>query len=130
MKKLRVMTCLLAALALFCLTGCGGQETLVGTWETSVEMSVLGEGVEPGRTETGVLHFVFLEDGTGSMDVMDAELVAKLPETSRPFQYSTNGDQLTLDNDGGMDEVYTFTLEGDTLTLENHRISLELTRVS
>lgn len=126
MKRLRMTACLLAALVLFCLTGCGGQDTLAGTWETSVEMSVLGEGVDPGKTGTGVIRFTFEEDGSGSMD---AEFGQEMPEASRPFQYSTDGDQLTLEYDGGTAEVYAFALEGDVLTLDSHRISLELTRV-
>ncbi len=126
MKKLRVAVCLLAALTLFWLTGCGGQDTLAGTWETSVEMSVLGENVEPGQNGTGVLRLSFEENGRGSMDT---EFGQELPASSRPFQYSTDGDQLTLEYELGMSEVYTFTLKGKVLILDNHRISLELDRV-
>lgn len=127
MRRWTAMLCLMAALALCFLTGCGAKDSLHGTWETSLEMSVLGVGVEPGQTGSGIIRFTFLEDGSGNMDT---EFGQALPEVGRPFQYTADGDQLTLTYDEGTEEVYTFALEGDTLTLENHRISLELARTS
>ena len=128
MKTRRTLVCLMAVLMLCFMAGCGAKDSLQGTWEASVEMSVLGVGVEPGQTGTGVIRFAFEEDGSGSMD---AEFGTQLPKASRPFQYSTEGDQLTLEyTEGESTDTFTFTLEGDALSLVNHRGSFELTRVS
>ncbi len=128
MNLRKALLCLTAVLMLCFMTGCGAKDSLQGTWEASVEMSVLGVGAEPGQTETGVIRFTFEEDGSGSMD---AEFGAELPEAIRPFQYSTEGDQITLEYaDGASADVFTFTLKGDALSLVNQRGSFDLTRVS
>ena len=128
MKRWRAMVCILAALVLFCLGGCGAKDSIVGTWEAPVEMSVLGVGVESPQMVTSTVRFTFLEDGSGSMDVEAGE---EFPAAQRPFQYSTEGDQITLEYaEGASADVFTFTLKGDALSLVNQRGSFDLTRVS
>ena len=128
MKRMRRFYCLLAAVVLLGLTvSCAAKKTLAGTWEATVDLSVLGVGQEAPQTAAAVLRFVFQEDGNGAMET---EFDGEHPAVSRAFQYSTQEDQLILDyTDGGSPSQYTFALEGDTLTL-NGRVDVELTRVS
>ena len=111
-------------LALSC-TACGGEDTLIGSWEGPLEVSILGEGIEEAKTSEGSILLTFGENNSAGLlyfpgpdlPVQDAILL----------QYTTEGDQLTLTFDSGQTMVFTYHLDGDTLNLDG-RADLTLTR--
>lgn len=114
-------------LALTC-TACGGEDTLIGSWEGTMAVSVLGAGVEEAETTDSVIRFVFAEDGTGTMETFHVLPLAELPTPGLlTYTYTTDADQLTLALDNGQTMVFTYHLDGDTLDLDG-RADLNLTR--
>ena len=116
---------LVTLLLVFACSACGNQDTLTGTWEGPMELSVLGVGVEEPGTVQETIRFTFSEDSTGSMEIPSELILAETPYQS--FQYTAEDDQLTLTMDNGQTMTFTYTLDGDTLTLEG-RANLTLTR--
>lgn len=125
MRSFRKMTALLCAVLLLGLmAGCGAKGSIVGTWSAETKISVLGIDQNGGDADAEIT-FSFLEDGSGSMDV-DIQMDLPDPE-ERSFQYSVEGDALTLEYDDQQKNEFTFVLDGDTLKLDG-RVSLELKR--
>lgn len=125
MRSFRKMTALLCAVLLLGLmAGCGAKGSIVGTWSAETKISVLGIDQNGGDADAEIT-FSFLEDGSGSMDV-DIQMDLPDPE-ERSFQYSVEGDVLTLEYDDQQKNEFTFVLDGDTLKLDG-RVSLELKR--
>jgi hypothetical protein len=115
---------LCAVLLLGLMAGCGAKDSIVGTWSAETKISVLGIDQNGGDADAEIT-FSFLEDGNGSMDV-DIQMDLPDPE-ERSFQYSVEGDALTLEYDDQQKNEFTFVLDGDTLKLDG-RVSLELKR--
>ena len=116
---------LMTLFLLFSCTACGGEDTLIGTWEGPLEVSVLGESVQEPGTTTETIRFTFSEDGTGSMEITSDLILAEMPYQS--FQYTPDAEQLTLTLDNGQTMEFTYHLDGDTLSLDG-RADLTLTR--
>ena len=115
---------LVTLLLLFSCSACGGGDTLTGTWEGPMETTVLGTGTEDGDV-TATIRFTFQEDGSGATETdFGSDLPAAEAQT---YQYTTDGDALTLTFEDGQTQTYTYQLDGDTLTLEG-RADLTLTR--
>ena len=125
MRSFRKMTALLCAVLLLGLmAGCGAKGSIVGTWSAETKISVLGIDQNGGDADAEIT-FSFLEDGSGSMDV---DIQMDLPDPDeRSFQYSVEGDVLTLEYDNQQKNEFTFVLDGDTLKMDG-RVSLELKR--
>lgn len=125
MRLLRKMTAVLCAVLLLgLLSGCGAKDSIAGSWSAETKMSLLGVD-QSGDDVDAVVKFSFRKDGSGSMEL-------ELPEghpnpDSRSFQYSVEGDKLTVEYDGQQKTEFTFVLKGDTLKLDG-RVSLELKR--
>lgn len=98
MKK-RMVFLLLISIIAFGLVACGSSngETLVGTWTSTFEGG--------GRT------VVFEEDGSGEWH-FEINTVSSTAEIT----WSTDSDQLTI-TDEHETMVYTYEIDGDTLTL-------------
>ena len=117
MKRLLV---LLAALLCFVLCACGAKVPgIVGTWEGSGTVSILGENApNPAEiTET----WIFTENGTAAVEITT-------PETSFPameFTYTLENDILTLTANGRSTE-FPCVLDAETMTLND---TLVFTRV-
>ena len=73
---------LVTLLLAFSCTACGGEDTLVGTWEGMIELSVLGESVQEPGTTTETIRLTFSEDGTGSMEITSDLILAEMPYQS------------------------------------------------
>lgn len=113
-------------LILLLLTGCGAPETIVGTWEAEMTVSVLGID-QPGTEAPAVTRFIFRKDGTGSWGTEISG--GSYPEAVREFSYSLEEDVLTLTfAQEDSPTRFTAVLSGDSLTLENPRGSFLLTR--
>lgn len=125
MRSFRKMAALLCAVLLLgVMVGCGAKDSIAGTWSAETKISVLGIDQNGGDAEAEIT-FSFLEDGSGSMDV---DIQTDLPDPDqRSFQYSVEGDVLTLEYDDQQKNEFTFVLDGDTLKLDG-RVSLELKR--
>ena len=116
---------LVTLLLLLSCSACGGGDTLTGTWEGPVEMTALGVAAEDPGDMTGTIRLTFTEEGTGTMEAaFPSELPAIEPRT---YQYTTEGDQLTITYDAGSSMTFTYSLDGDTLDLDG-RADLTLTR--
>lgn len=121
----RIAALLFTLLLVFAVAACGSEDTLIGTWEGPMELSVLGVGVEEPGTTVETIRFTFSEDGTGSLELTSDLILAEMPYQS--FRYTAEDDQLTLTLHNGQTTTFTYTLDGDTLTLEG-RADLTLTR--
>jgi len=127
MKHRNIAAFLLSVVLLIgLLAGCGAQSRLVGTWETSAQASVLGEGVETPTTVSGTVRFIFREDGSGAMETDFGSVV---PAASDAFDYTVDGKELTL-NLASRVETFAFKVKRDTLVLDGSHMDWELTRQS
>ena len=127
MRHRKIAALLLSAVLLISLlAGCGSQVNLVGTWETTTEASVLGEGVETPTAVSGTVRFIFREDGSGAMEM---DFGSDVPAVSDDFDYTIDGKQLTL-NLATRDETFKVKVKKDTLVLDGYQIDWELTRQS
>ena len=110
---------LLIAAALMFYTGCGGDDKktgLVGKWDF-----VGAEGIE---TPFDMVLY-FYSNGTGRA-VMNEGTVS---EEINSFTWSTSGNQLIITSEGDT-ETLTFTLNGNTLTLDSDgEYPMQFTRV-
>lgn len=116
---------LVTLLLLLTCTACSEEDTLTGTWEGPLEVSVLGVEAEAPGDVTGTIRLTFTEEGAGTMET---EVPSQLPVMEpSPYQYTTDAEKLTLTFDNGQTMTFTYHLKGDTLTLEG-RADLTLTR--
>ena len=123
-----VTTFLVTLFLVLTCTGCNEEETIIGSWEGTMAVSILGAGVEESETTDSVIRFVFAEDGTGTMETFHILPLAELPTPGLlTYTYTTDADQLTLALDNGQTMVFTYHLDGDTLALDG-RADLTLTR--
>lgn len=78
--------------------GAGGD--IVGVWDWRIE------GAEDME---GILVFTFNEDGTGSLSSYGEE---------QPFVYETDGGYVTVTTDDGATDVFSYSVEGESLYMD------------
>ena len=116
----RLTCCFLTALLCLSLCACGNDTEapgIVGTWEGSGTVSVIGENVPTELTEC----WTFTENGTAVVEII-------APETTLPaveFTYTLERSVLTLTANGRSTE-FSCELTADTMTLSD---TLVFTRV-
>ena len=121
---------LICALAM---AGCGkgqaGRHSILGSWEAKTEMSILGVSVadEEGPQSAEVLYrFDFFADGTGDSSIVpDGKYADRIPGTNAGFTYTLDGDKLTLTYENGNTEIFTVSFRDGKLILDG-RAHLEL----
>ncbi|MCL2563993.1 MAG: DUF5640 domain-containing protein [Oscillospiraceae bacterium] len=104
MKKM-IAVVLLLVLIVGGLAACGGTHDLVGTWS-----------VEGG----GSLSFTFNEDGTGVEAWGGSE--------GEAFTWSASSGNVTVEFEEWGTEVFSYTIDGDRLTLDDGEEELSFTR--
>ena len=115
-------------IVLLVLVGCAAKQSMEGTWEQEITISVLGTNVDDQTEVSAIQRFQFHADGTGSMTTDAGE---DFPVASVEFRYTLEEGELTLTRaDGGEDMIFTVTLEKDSLKLENTSGTFDLKRVS
>ena len=125
-KQLVVFAALLALL--LCACGSAAKEpSVVGTWEGEMVVSVLGLAAQDSPvSETATTRMTFHEDGTC---LWETSLPEPYPSTAQEYNYTAEGDVLTLGMENGREETVPFSLAGDTLRLGGRFNDLLLSRV-
>ena len=117
------MVCVLLILGIV-LCGCAGtSNSIVGTWEATMELESFQ--MENGEAATADITLTLCDDGTGSMKTSTSQ---RLSEDVQNFRYIFSKDTLAMKFDD-MDAIVNYNCTGDKLTLEEGAFFLEFTRV-
>ena len=113
MKRFFILT---AILAVFGLSSCEKEpsKAIVGTWEAvKMETSIAGIDMTVNMADAGMkMEFTFNEDGSGSI-----YLESEGRGERTPFEYSLNGNLLSIISDGETEGV-TVSFDKNTMTME------------
>lgn len=133
MKRLFILT---AILAVFGLSSCEKEpsKAIVGTWEAvKMETSIAGIDMTVNMADAGMkMEFTFNEDGSGSIYL---ESDGRGERT--PFEYSLNGNLLSIISDGETEGVpvsfgkntMTVELNGDIIGEPNTKVTIHFQKV-
>lgn len=133
MKRFFILT---AILAVFGLSSCEKEpsKAIVGTWEAvKMETSIAGIDMTVNMADAGMkMEFTFNEDGSGSI-----YLESEGRGERTPFEYSLNGNLLSLISDGETEGVpvsfdkntMTMELNGDIIGDENTKVTIHFQKV-
>ena len=133
MKRFFILT---AILAVFGLSSCEKEpsKAIVGTWEAvKMETSIAGIDMTVNMADAGMkLEFTFNEDGSGSI-----YLESEGRGERTPFEYSLNGNLLSIISDGETEGVtvsfdkntMTMELNGDIIGNENTKVTIHFQKV-
>jgi len=131
-KATRVIVILLIGVfALAVLTGCGGDISLVGTWEFRDEVALLGTTVQ----EVSIRYeFEFFSSERLTEGRLTVSTLNPSDNTWNVFQntgsWHMDGNRLTLlGMPFGKDGTYDFRISGNTLTLETDGHTVTMRRV-
>ncbi len=122
MRRIKFVLFLLIALLLF--SGCTNSQkeyqSLVGTWETSIDYTPLG------YSDIVIYQLTFEKDLTGTLYISES---STSPETTTHFDYSVENNYITFVWEQGNSETSTFVLDNSQLILNESNFPLELTRI-
>ena len=133
MKRFFILT---AILAVFGLSSCEKEpsKAIVGTWEAvKMETSIAGIEMTVNMADAGMkLEFTFNEDGSGSI-----YLESEGRGERTPFEYSLNGNLLSIISDGETEGVpvsfgkntMTVELNGDIIGEPNTKVTIHFQKV-
>ena len=133
MKRFFILT---AILAVFGLSSCEKEpsKAIVGTWEAvEMETSIAGIDMTVNMADAGMkMEFTFNEDGSGSI-----YLESEGRGERTPFDYSLNGNLLSIISDGETEGVpvtfdkntMTMELNGDIIGNENTKVTIHFQKV-
>ena len=133
MKRFFILT---AILAVFGLSSCEKEpsKAIVGTWEAvKMETSIAGIDMTVNMADAGMkMEFTFNEDGSGSI-----YLESEGRGERTPFEYSLNGNLLSIISDGETEGVtvsfgkntMTLELNGDIIGNENTKVTIHFQKV-
>ena len=133
MKRFFILT---AILAVFGLSSCEKEpsKAIVGTWEAvKMETSIAGIDMTVNMADAGMkLEFTFNEDGSGSI-----YLESEGRGERTPFEYSLNGNLLSIISDGETEGVpvsfgkntMTVELHGDIIGEPNTKVTIHFQKV-
>jgi hypothetical protein len=133
MKRFFILT---AILAVFGLSSCEKEpsKAILGTWEAvEMETSIAGIDMTVNMADAGMkLEFTFNEDGSGSI-----YLESEGRGERTPFEYSLNGNLLSIISDGETEGVpvtfdkntMTMELNGDIIGNENTKVTIHFQKV-
>lgn len=133
MKRFFILT---AILAVFGLSSCEKEpsKAILGTWEAvKMETSIAGIDMSVNMADAGMkLEFTFNEDGSGSI-----YLESEGRGERTPFEYSLNGNLLSIISDGETEGVpvsfdentMTMELNGDIIGKENTKVTIHFQKV-
>ena len=133
MKRLFILT---AILAVFGLSSCEKEpsKAIVGTWEAvKMETSIAGIDMTVNMADAGMkMEFTFNEDGSGSI-----YLESEGRGERTPFEYSLNGNLLSIISDGETEGVpvsfgkntMTVELNGDIIGEPNTKVTIHFQKV-
>lgn len=133
MKRFFILT---AILAVFGLSSCEKEpsKAIVGTWEAvKMETSIAGIDMTVNMADAGMkMEFTFNEDGSGSI-----YLESEGRGERTPFEYSVNGNLLSIISDGETEGVpvsfgkntMTVELNGDIIGEPNTKVTIHFQKV-
>ena len=133
MKRFFILT---AILAVFGLSSCEKEpsKAIVGTWEAvKMETSIAGIDMTVNMAEAGMkMEFTFNEDGSGSI-----YLESEGRGERTPFEYSLNGNLLSIISDGDTEGVtvsfdkntMTMELNGDIIGKDNTKVTIHFQKI-
>ena len=133
MKRFFILT---AILAVFGLSSCEKEpsKAIVGTWEAvKMETSIAGIDMTVNMADAGMkMEFTFNEDGSGSI-----YLESEGRGERTPFEYSVNGNLLSIISDGETEGVpvsfgkntMTVELNGDIIGEPNTKVIIHFQKV-
>lgn len=133
MKRFFILT---AILAVFGLSSCEKEpsKAIVGTWDAvKMETSIAGIDMTVNMADAGMkLEFTFNEGGSGSI-----YLESEGRGERTPFEYSLNGNLLSIISDGETEGVpvsfdkntMTMELNGDIIGNENTKVTIHFQKV-
>ena len=133
MKRFLILT---AILAVFGLSSCEKEpsKAIVGTWEAvKMETSIAGIDMTVNMADAGMkMEFTFNEDGSGSI-----YLESEGRGERTPFEYSLNGNLLSIISDGETEGVpvsfgkntMTVELNGDIIGEPNTKVTIHFQKV-
>lgn len=133
MKRFFILTAILAVVGL---SSCEKEpsKAILGTWEAvKMETSIAGIDMSVNMADAGMkLEFTFNEDGSGSI-----YLESEGRGERTPFEYSLNGNLLSIISDGETEGVpvsfdentMTMELNGDIIGKENTKVTIHFQKV-
>ena len=133
MKRFFILT---AILVVFGLSSCEKEpsKAIVGTWEAvKMETSIAGIDMTVNMADAGMkMEFTFNEDGSGSI-----YLESEGRGERTPFEYSVNGNLLSIISDGETEGVpvsfdkntMTMELNGDIIGEDNSKVTIHFQKV-
>lgn len=133
MKRFLILT---AILAVFGLSSCEKEpsKAIVGTWEAvKMETSIAGIDMTVNMADAGMkMEFTFNEYGSGSI-----YLESEGRGERTPFEYSVNGNLLSIISDGETEGVpvsfdkntMTMELNGDIIGKDNTKVTIHFQKV-
>ena len=116
---------IIAIVLVVLLTGCAAKQSIVGTWEQEMTISVIG--MEEQTEAESTARFTFRQDGTGTQEQLLFDGVH--PNTLREFTWTLSGECVILDFGNGRQETFVVIQEKDSLELHSQRIIFELKKV-
>jgi len=103
------------------ISACSKPETIVGTWEGEVSVSILGleneEGEKIESEQPTTVYFVFNDDGTGMYGIITPEILSSYESNPLSFTYEIQDNVLLLLFKERSTERYEYVLKGDSLFL-------------
>lgn len=133
MKRFFILT---AILAVFGLSSCEKEpsKAIVGTWDAvKMETSIAGIDMTVNMADAGMkLEFTFNEGGSGSI-----YLESEGRGERTPFEYSLNGNLLSIISDGETEGVpvsfdkntMTMELNGDIIGMDNTKVTIHFQKI-
>ena len=133
MKRFFILTAILAVVGL---SSCEKEpsKAILGTWEAvKMETSIAGIDMTVNMADAGMkMEFTFNEDGSGSI-----YLESEGRGERTPFEYSLNGNLLSIISDGETEGVpvsfdentMTMELNGDIIGKENTKVTIHFQKV-
>lgn len=128
MKKF--LSIALVFVMVFTLAGCGGEDTLVGTWKLDGEaLSASLEGADDDAAFAGALlammdyTMTFKADGT-----VEITMGAFGETETQNGTYKTEGSTLTISNEDGTTNSSNYRIEGGVLYFESEGLEMPFVR--
>lgn len=107
------------------------RDTIIGSWEADIRLSVLGISVSADKEQTAeaIYRLELQEDGTGRSSItVSSECTDPIPDIETDLTFSYNDGKLELTHENGSILSFSVSFSEDKLILDG-RTHIELVRI-